>query len=95
MATSYTIFRRRCGSSPRRSAPRTPPGRSVKTITREGGGKRKLSNRLTDDQVRELVTAFEAGTTRVELAKRYGIGRTSVAKLLREWRERKAQERMV
>lgn len=67
------------------------PGRSVKTITREGGGKRKLSNRLTDDQVRELVAAFEAGTTRMELAKRYGIGRTSVAKLLRGWRERNAQ----
>jgi hypothetical protein len=67
------------------------PGRSVKTITREGGGRRKLSNRLTDDQVREMVVAFEAGTTRMELAKRYGIGRTSVAELLREWREKKAQ----
>jgi DNA invertase Pin-like site-specific DNA recombinase len=65
--------------------------RSVKTITRESGRKRKLSNRLTNDQVRELVTAFEAGTTRMELAKQYGIGRTSVAKLLRQWRERNAQ----
>lgn len=63
------------------------PTRSVKTVAREGGGQRRLSNRLTDDQVRELVAAFEAGTTRLELAKRYSIGRTSVAKLLREWRE--------
>jgi len=68
------------------------PTRSVKTITHEAGGKRKLSNRLTDDQVRELVAAFEAGTTRMELARRYGIGRTSVTKLLREWREKSAQE---
>ena len=51
------------------------PARSVKTITREGGGKRKLSNRLTDDQAPELVVAFKAGTTPMEL---------------REWRERKA-----
>ena len=29
-----------------------------------------------------MVTAFEAGTTRMELANRYGIGRTGVAKLL-------------
>lgn len=67
------------------------PARSVKTITCEGDRKRKLSNRLTDDQVRELVASFEAGTTRMELAKQYGIGRTSVAKLLREWRKRNAQ----
>jgi DNA invertase Pin-like site-specific DNA recombinase len=67
------------------------PARSVKTITREDGRKRKLSTRLTNDQVRELVAAFEAGTTRIELAKQYCIGRTSVAKLLRDWRERNAQ----
>jgi DNA invertase Pin-like site-specific DNA recombinase len=67
------------------------PARSVKTITCEGGRKRKLSNRLTTDQVRELVAAFEAGITRMELAKRYCIGRTSVAKLLRQWREWSAQ----
>ena len=64
--------------------------RSVKTITRDGGGQRKLSNRLTDDQMQELVAAFEAGTTRLELAERYSIGRTSVAKLIRQWRERRS-----
>jgi len=63
------------------------PARSVKTIHREGGGQRRLSNRLTDDQVRELVAEFEAGVTRLKLAERYGISRTSVAKLLRQWRE--------
>jgi hypothetical protein len=69
------------------------PARSVKTIVRDDGGQRKLSNRLTDDQVRELVATFEAGqATRVELAERYGIGRTSVAKLLRQWRERQSQD---
>jgi predicted DNA binding protein len=68
------------------------PSRSVKTIVRDDGGRRKLSNRLTDDQVRELVAAFEAGTTRLELAERYGIGRTSVAKLLRQWRGHPSQD---
>jgi uncharacterized protein with von Willebrand factor type A (vWA) domain len=67
------------------------PARSVKTLTRQGGRKRQLSNRLINDQVRELVAAFEAGTTRMELAKQYRIGRTSVVKLLREWRKRNAQ----
>lgn len=41
---------------------------------------RRLTNRLTDEQVQDLIAAFEAGATRIELAKRYGIGRTSVAK---------------
>lgn len=68
--------------------------RSIKTTTREGGRKRKLSNRLTDDEVRELVAAFEAGTIRMELAKQYRIGRTSVAKPLRERREGNTQADM-
>lgn len=68
------------------------PGRSVKMVPRERGSQRRLSNRLSDEQVRELVAAFEAGTTRMELAKRYKIGRSSVAKLLRAWRERQQQE---
>jgi response regulator of citrate/malate metabolism len=65
--------------------------RSVTTIIRNRGGRRKLSNRLTDDQVRELVAAFEAGTTRMALAERYGISRTSVARLLRIAREQNSR----
>jgi len=64
------------------------PSRSVTTIKRESGRHRKLSSRLTEEQVQELVAAFEAGTTRMELAKRYGISRTSVATLLRVSRAR-------
>jgi hypothetical protein len=65
------------------------PSRSVKTIVRDNDGRQKLSNCLTDEQVRELVAVFKAGeATRLELAERFGIGRTSVAKLLRERRER-------
>ena len=69
------------------------PSRSVTTIKREGGRHRKLSNRLTEEQVQELVAAFEAGQgTRLELAERYGIGRTSVASLLRQWRKRPSHD---
>ena len=64
------------------------PDRSVKTIRRAERDGRKLTNRLTDEQVRELVAAYRAGgVTRLQLADRYGIGRSSVAKLLRVWRE--------
>lgn len=62
------------------------PGRSVKT--QAPNTRRHLGSRLTDDQVRELIATYQAGgITRVQLAERYGIGRTSVAKLLREWRQ--------
>lgn len=64
------------------------PAHSVKASVPRKRSTRRLTHRLTDDQVRELVAAFEAGeATRLELAERYGIGRTSVAKLLRDWRE--------
>jgi len=60
--------------------------RSVQTVPHKSGGKRRLANRLTDAQVRELIKAFEAGTTRMQLAQHYGISRASVARLLRAWR---------
>jgi hypothetical protein len=59
--------------------------RSVKNVRKPS--KRPVRNRLSDEDVRELVRAFESGTaTRLELGARYGIGRTSVARLLREHR---------
>ena len=64
--------------------------RSVKTVPHTPGGRRKVTSRLAPDQIQELVATFEAGSaTRLQLAERYGIGLTSVAKLLREWREGK------
>jgi hypothetical protein len=64
------------------------PPRSVKGKPPCKRSTRRLTHRLTDEQVLELVAAFEAGTaTRLELAERYGIGRTSVASLLRQWRD--------
>lgn len=57
---------------------------SVETKRHEPGGRRRLSTRLTDELKCELAVAFEAGeATRLELAERYGISRTSVAKVLR------------
>lgn len=60
---------------------------SVQTTAHRHSTRRPIAYRLTEEQVQELVAAFETGTaTRMELAERYGIGRTIVAKLLREAR---------
>lgn len=56
---------------------------SVKTIPRENGGYRQLRHRLNEDDERSLVEAFNSGTSRDDLAKRYGISRSGVGKLLR------------
>lgn len=64
--------------------------RSVQTVRHGHGGRRKVTSRLTSDQIQDLIATFEASSaTRQQLAERYGIGLTSVAKLLREWREGK------
>lgn len=61
--------------------------RSVTNANRRGRTRRKVTSRLTAEQLQELIATFEAGNaTRQQLAERYGIGLTSVAKLLREWR---------
>jgi len=61
--------------------------RSVKTVPHTPGGRRKVTSRPTPGQLQDLIAKFEAGTaTRLQLAERYDIGLTSVAKLLREWR---------
>lgn len=41
---------------------------------------------LNDAQVQAIVSAFEAGTPRRQLAKQYGISVRSVGRLLRTWR---------
>jgi DNA invertase Pin-like site-specific DNA recombinase len=63
--------------------------RSVKNVDRPGGSRRKVTSRLTVEQLQTLIDAFHAGTPRAELARSYGIGLTSVAKILREWRNGK------
>jgi DNA-directed RNA polymerase specialized sigma24 family protein len=42
-----------------------------------------LSDRLTEVQIQEIVTAFEAGTAKHKLASVYGISESSVKRLLR------------
>lgn len=85
MATSCTTYRKHYVRF-KPPAQRQLATEASRSSFANGGGRRQLIHRLTDDQVRELVAAFEAGTTRMELAKRYGIGRTSVATLLRNCR---------
>ncbi|GAA2975220.1 hypothetical protein GCM10010483_19160 [Actinokineospora diospyrosa] len=64
------------------------PGVSVRARPQRTATRRPVASRLTPQQVAELVASFEAGeATRMQLAERYGIGRSSVAKLLRESRQ--------
>jgi len=44
----------------------------------------RVSERLSVNDVAELIAAFKAGTAKWKLAKRYGINEKSVKKLLRE-----------
>lgn len=44
----------------------------------------KLKDRLSDEKIDELVTAFQTGVAKHALAERYGINIKSVKKLLRE-----------
>jgi DNA-directed RNA polymerase specialized sigma24 family protein len=59
--------------------------RSVSSIGRVGrvGRVWALSERLSDDQVRAMVTKFRAGTSKQELADEYGISPKSVQRLMR------------
>jgi hypothetical protein len=44
----------------------------------------KIRDRFSEDEIAELVHVFKAGTPKHILAKRYGINRRSLKKLLRE-----------
>lgn len=46
-----------------------------------------LSDRLTEVQIQEIVTAFEAGTAKHKLAAAYGISESSVKRLPRRYRQ--------
>jgi hypothetical protein len=48
---------------------------------------RSLQQRLTPTQIDALVAAYRAGVRQPVLAERYGIGLTSVKKLIRQARE--------
>jgi len=45
---------------------------------------KKLHDRLSDQKIDELITAFKTGVPKRVLAERYGINIISVKKLLRE-----------
>jgi hypothetical protein len=59
--------------------------RSVRTAA-SGFRQRRLTDRLTDEQVQKIVSAFEAGTPRWRLAEEFGISLSSVGRLLRQHR---------
>ena len=60
----------------RRSVQSDPPGES-----------RRLVDRLSEDDARQLARDFRAGTPKWMLAERYGLSRSSVKRLLRKYRD--------
>ncbi len=50
---------------------------------------RLVSSRLSEDDITNLIAAYRAGASTAELATRFGIGATTVKKLLRERRCRR------
>jgi hypothetical protein len=64
----------------------TPSVRSVRSPDRKGRAW-SLAERLTEAQVQAIVTGFEAGALRCQLAERYKISVSSVARLLRQYRQ--------
>jgi len=64
-----------------------PTARSVTTMA-ASYRQRRLADRLDDNQVQAIVSAFEHGTPRWQLAERYGIGVRSVGRILWKYRQR-------
>ena len=60
---------------------------------RPGPPRRQVSERLTAEDIKTLVSAYLAGSTIRELAERYGLGTTSVKRLLRQHGARKLPPR--
>jgi hypothetical protein len=64
-----------------------PPGaQSVSTVA-PGFRQRRLADRLDGAQVQAIVSAFESGTPRWQLAEQYNISVRSVGRLLRAERD--------
>jgi hypothetical protein len=53
----------------------------------------RINDRLSDAQIDALVSDFQAGDAAWRIAERYGIGRTSVIRILRERKARRCDKR--
>jgi hypothetical protein len=59
---------------------------SVRSTGRVGRA-HSLQDRLSDATVQKIILDFQDGIPRYKIAKQYGISVSSVARLLRQWRE--------
>ena len=71
---------RRCAHAAERGEILAPPPTRPTVYT---APKRHLRDRLTPDELDQLIAMYRAGTTRRELAQLFGISMSSVARLLR------------
>ena len=65
-----------------------PSVRSVRAPDRSKGHDWSLTDRLSEAQLRQIITDYESGTPpRWQLAEQHRISLSSVGRLLRKWRE--------
>jgi hypothetical protein len=74
------VYLRRCADAAKRGETLSPPPARLSIYT---APKRHLRDRLATDEVEHLVASYLSGVRRRELAERYGLSMSSVARLLR------------
>lgn len=57
---------------------------TVRTCRATAVASRRLSNRLSDDQISSIASKYGEGVSSVELAAQYGVSKTSIVALLRQ-----------
>ena len=101
IARNRAIDRVRSGGRSRRSEPietagsisdPAPLASDLVEFNQEKGRLNRCLDELEARTSAAIKSAFIEGFTYEELAERYGIGRTSVAKLLWPWRERQSRD---
>jgi DNA invertase Pin-like site-specific DNA recombinase len=66
---------------------------SVRSHTGRPPEQRRVEDRLSSEQIEALISSYRAGTTTRELAQRYGLGLTTVKRLLRDHGVRRRKPR--
>jgi hypothetical protein len=61
----------------------TPSGAAVTTRSTRSGHRHRLSQRLGDDVLDQIVEGYRAGQTSRQLADQFGVGKTAVLRLVR------------
>ena len=70
-------------------SPDASPEGNVAAVTSAPSTVWRLRDRLTEAQVEQLIAEYQAGATLKQVAARYGLGMTTIKRLLRRRRSRR------